>query len=49
VATLIDREADAKTAAAQLGHTSEEITNTYYIEKPAVAPDVADILQQLGS
>ena len=30
VATLIDREADAKTAAAQLGHTSEEITNTYY-------------------
>ncbi len=49
VATLIDREADAKTAAAQLGHTSEEITNTYYIEKPAVAPDVSDILQQLGS
>jgi integrase len=49
VATLIDREADAKRAAAQLGHTSEEITNTYYIAKPALAPDVSDILQQLSA
>jgi integrase len=49
VATLIDREADAKRAAAQLGHTSEEITNTYYIAKPALAPDVSDILEQLSA
>lgn len=49
VATLIDREADAKHAAAQLGHTNEEITNTYYIAKPAIAPDVSDILEQLSA
>jgi integrase len=49
VATLIDRETDAKTAAAQLGHANETITDTYYIEKPVLAPDVSDILQQLGS
>ena len=49
VATLLDREADTKTAAAQLGHASEEITTTYYIHKPAIAPDVSDILQQLGT
>ncbi|RZU48822.1 site-specific recombinase XerD [Krasilnikovia cinnamomea] len=49
VATLIDKEADTKSAAAQLGHASEEITTTYYIAKPALAPDVSDILQQLGT
>ncbi|QSB17551.1 site-specific integrase [Natronosporangium hydrolyticum] len=49
VATLIDREADAKRAAAQLGHASEEVTNTYYIAKPALAPDVSDILEQLSA
>jgi integrase len=38
VATLIDTEADAKTAAAQLGHSSEAITNKYYIAKPALCP-----------
>ncbi|GAA0908990.1 putative phage integrase [Virgisporangium aurantiacum] len=49
VATLIDHEADAKSAAAQLGHSSEEITDTYYIAKPVIAPDVSDILEQLGA
>jgi integrase len=49
VATLIDKEADTKSAAAQLGHASEEITNKYYIVKPAVAPDVSNILEQLGA
>jgi integrase len=49
VATLIDREADTKSAAAQLGHASEEVTGTYYIEKPAIAPDVSEILEQLGA
>ena len=51
VATLIDREADAKTAAAQLGHGSEDVTTTYYIEKAALAPDVSDVsdvLEVLG-
>jgi integrase len=49
VATLIDQEADTKSAAAQLGHASEEVTDTYYIAKPVLAPDVSDILEQLGT
>ncbi|WP_067494698.1 site-specific integrase [Actinoplanes sp. TFC3] len=49
VATLIDKEADADSAAAQLGHGSKEITKKHYIVKPALAPDSSDILEQLGS
>lgn len=49
VATQLDREADTKTAAAQLGHSSEEITSTYYIEKANQALDVSDVLQVLGA
>ncbi|MEU7960836.1 tyrosine-type recombinase/integrase [Micromonospora humida] len=49
VATLIDKETDAKHAAAQLGHATEQVTNRHYIVKPALAPDSSDILEQLGS
>jgi integrase len=49
VATLIDKEANTKSAAAQLGHASEDVTNTYYIAKPALAPDSSHILEQLGA
>jgi integrase len=49
VATLIDKEADADSAAAQLGHGSKEITKKHYIVKPALAPDSSDILEQLGA
>jgi integrase len=49
VATLIKKERDIKSAAAQLGHASEEVTDTYYIAKPILAPDVSDILEQLGA
>ncbi|HET6479426.1 MAG TPA: tyrosine-type recombinase/integrase [Actinoplanes sp.] len=49
VATLIDKEADADRAAAQLGHGSKEITKKHYIDKPALAPDSSDILEQLGA
>jgi integrase len=49
VATLIDKETDTKSAAAQLGHASEEVTDTYYIAKPVLAPDVSEILEQLGA
>ncbi|WFE38021.1 site-specific integrase [Micromonospora sp. WMMD998] len=49
VATLIDKEADTKSAAAQLGHATEQITNKHYIVKPALAPDSSDILEQLGA
>ena len=48
VATLIDKEADADRAAAQLGHKTKEITKKHYIVKPVVAPDSSHILEQLG-
>jgi integrase len=48
VATLIDNEADADSAAAQLGHKNREITKKHYIVKPALAPDSSHILEQLG-
>ena len=47
VATLIDKEADTKSAAAQLGHASEQVTDTYYVAKPVLAPDVSEILEHL--
>lgn len=47
VATLLDRRADAKAAAAQLGHGSEEITNEFYIEKAQLVPDMSTILDTL--
>jgi integrase len=49
VATLIDNEANTKSAAAQLGHSREEVTETYYVAKPAQAPDMSEILEQLGA
>ena len=49
VATLIKEEADTKSAAAQLGHSSEEVTTTYYIAKPVQAPDVSDVLERLAA
>ncbi|GGQ43021.1 tyrosine-type recombinase/integrase [Couchioplanes azureus] len=48
VATLIDKEADTDSAAAQLGHGSKEVTKKHYIVKPALAPDNSAILEQLG-
>jgi integrase len=48
VATLINKEANTKRAAAQLGHATEQVTKKHYIEQPAVAPDSSDILEQLG-
>ncbi|KWV33334.1 tyrosine-type recombinase/integrase [Micromonospora rifamycinica] len=49
VATLIKEEKDTKSASAQLGHSSEEVTDTYYIAKAVQAPDVSDILERLGT
>ncbi|AEB44253.1 integrase family protein [Micromonospora maris AB-18-032] len=49
MATLIKEEADTKSAAAQLGHSSEEVTTTYYIAKPVQAPDVSDVLERLAA
>nr|WP_204149417.1 acyltransferase domain-containing protein [Salinispora oceanensis] len=49
VATLLDKEADTKRAASQLGHRTEQVTKKHYIEKPAIAPDSSEILEQLGT
>ncbi|MGY3516540.1 tyrosine-type recombinase/integrase [Micromonospora sp. PTRAS2] len=48
VATLIDKEANTDSAAAQLGHKTKETTKKHYIVKPAIAPDSSNILEQLG-
>ncbi|GAA4669228.1 tyrosine-type recombinase/integrase [Gordonia humi] len=48
VATLIEREADADTAAKQLGHTSADITRRHYIERAHQAPDSSAILERLA-
>jgi integrase len=48
VATLLDREGHGQAATPQLGHSSEEVTKTYYIVKAIAAPDVSNVLQTLG-
>lgn len=48
VATLLNEEGRGPEATAQLGHSTEDVTKTYYIAKPATAPDVSDILERLG-
>ena len=48
VATLIAQRVDAETAAQQLGHASPAITREFYIAKPAIAADVAHVLEELA-
>ena len=48
VATLISERVDAETAALQLGHSSPAITREFYISKPAIAADVAHVLEELA-
>jgi integrase len=48
VATLISERVDADTASQQLGHSSPSITREFYIAKPAIATDVAHVLQELA-
>ena len=49
VATWISEQVDAETASKQLGHSSSAITREFYIAKPAIAADVAHVLEELGS
>jgi integrase len=48
VATLISERVGTETASQQLGHSSPVITGEFYISKPAIAADVAHVLEQLG-
>jgi len=45
VTTIIDRAADAATAAGQLGHDGGEVTRRYYIAKRTEGPDVRGVLE----
>ena len=47
-ATLILERVDAETASQQLGHSSPTITREFYISKPAIAADVAHVLEELA-
>jgi integrase len=48
VATLISERVDAETASQQLGHSSPAITREFYISRPAIAADVAHVLDELA-
>jgi integrase len=48
VATLISERVDAETASQQLGYSSPAITREFYISKPAIAADVAHVLDELA-
>lgn len=48
VASRIKKEIGLGHASAQLGHTSEDITERYYVERQKIAPDVRNILEQFG-
>jgi integrase len=48
VATLVDREHGSDDAATQLGHSGTAVTKRHYIEKAIEAPDLTDVLEQLG-
>lgn len=49
VATIIDRDADTRNAASQLGHASTTVTERHYVERAHLGPDVRDVLDQLGA
>ena len=49
VATLISERVDAETASQQLGHSSPAITREFCIAKPAIAADVAHVLDELAA
>ncbi len=48
IATVIAQRLGAEAAAAQLGHSSATITREFYIAKPAIDADAAEILEILG-
>lgn len=48
VATIVSRERSTEDAAAQLGHSGTAVTTEHYVQRASIAPDVSDVLQQLG-
>ncbi|GAB2469887.1 hypothetical protein GCM10027063_07830 [Promicromonospora xylanilytica] len=47
VASLLDAQLDTKTAAAQLGHSTEATTLRHYVKRTHIAPDVRVVLDLL--
>lgn len=47
VATLLDSEADLRTAAAQLGHAGTDVTARHYVQRTHEGPDSRDLLDTL--
>jgi len=48
VATPISERVGTETASQQLGRSSPAITREFYISRPAIAADVAHLLEELG-
>lgn len=48
VATLLDAEADLRTAAQQLGHSGTAVTARHYVERAQVGPDMRKVLDALA-
>lgn len=48
VATVIAERVNADSAAQQLGHSSPAITREFYITKPAISADFAEVLEDLA-
>lgn len=46
VATVIDKDVDAKSASRQLGHAHESTTEGHYIARSELAPDLSEILER---
>jgi hypothetical protein len=44
----LSERVNADTASQQLGHSSPAIAREFYIAKPAIAADVAHVLQELA-
>lgn len=49
VATLVDRSRDTESAAALLGHSGTAVTHAHYVQKMHEAPDLSNVLSQLGA
>lgn len=48
VATLLDAEADLRTAAQQLGHSGTAVTARHYVERARIGPDMRKVLDALA-
>lgn len=48
VATLISERVDPEAASQQLGHSSASITKEFYISRPVITSDLAEVLEEFA-